>query len=115
MLSANATHALIRTVEVGFVFEDGVAKVVPVEWTRGMTVLDALRVATHKPHGVKFRAAGEGCRAFIIEIDDQANDTNGGWMYWVNGGLANRGCGDYLLKPGDVVRWEFVPLNAMAR
>jgi len=115
MQTATPTHAVIRTIEMGFIFEDGVAKAVPVEWARGKSVLDALKNATHKPHGIKFRVSGEYRSSFVTEIDDQPNDAGGNWMYWVNGELANRGCGEYLLKPGDVVRWEFVPFDPKAR
>ncbi len=115
MQTANSARAIVRTIELGFVFEDGVAKVVPVEWIRGTTVLDGLKSASHKPHGNSFRATGDGRSVFVIEIDGQANDTNGNWMYWVNGELANVGCGEHVLKPGDIVRWEFVPLDPKAR
>jgi hypothetical protein len=115
MGSFTSARALVRTIELGFVFEDGVAKVVPVEWTRGTTVLDGLKSASQKPHGIRFRATGDGRSTFVTEIDGQANDTSANWMYWVNGELAAVGCGEYVLKAGDIVRWEFEPLDLKAR
>lgn len=105
----------LRTVDVHLVFEDGVHKVIPVEWTRDMTVLHGLKRASQKPHGPIFRATVFGNSAFVTEIDDQANDANGNWMYWVNSDLPTVGCDAYVLKPGDVVRWEFVPFDPKAR
>jgi len=110
-----SAHALVRTIELGFVFEDGVAKVVPVEWSRGTTVLDALKSASHKPHGISFRASDDGRSVFISEIDGQANDASGNWMYWVNGEFATVGCGENRLKAGDIVCWKFEPFDAKAR
>jgi len=108
MQIGSSTGATVRTIELVFVFEDGVTKAVPVEWSRGITVLDALKGASKKPHGIRFDADGEGRFAFFTEIDGQVNDANGSWMYWVNGVYATVGCGEHILKPGDVVRWEFV-------
>ena len=79
------------------------AKVVAVEWRRGMTVLDALN-ASKKPYGIEFHFTGVGPDAFVTEIDGQANDASGNWMYWVNGVFANVGCGEFELKHGDIVR-----------
>jgi len=101
----------LRTVDVVLVFEDGVHKVMPVEWTRDMTVLDALKRARKKPHGSKFRTKTFGDSALVIEIDGQDNDADGNWLYWVNGDFATVSCNKYPLKPGDVVRWEFLPFD----
>jgi hypothetical protein len=115
MQTSTSARALVRTIELGFVFEDGVAKVVPVEWSRGTTVLDALKSASQKPHGIRFRASGDGRAAFVTEIDGQPNDTSGNWMYSVNGDVATVGCGERVLKHGDIVSWEFVPFDPRAR
>jgi hypothetical protein len=115
METFTSARALIRTIELGFLFEDGVAKHVPVEWSRGTTVLDALNSASHKQHGIRFRATGDGRSTFITEIDGQANDMSGNWMYWVNGDLATVGCGERVLKHGDIVSWKFVPFDPKAR
>jgi hypothetical protein len=114
MNSATPVHPVVRTVELVCRFEDGPTKNVAVEWTRGMTVLNALESASHKPHGITFRATGEHRTAFVEEIDGQANDSNGGWMYWVNGDRATVSCGVYALKARDIVFWDFVPLDPKA-
>jgi hypothetical protein len=115
METASSARALVRTIEVGFLYEDGATKGVAVEWSRGITVLDALKTASHKPHGIRFCATGDGRSAFVTEIDGQTNDMSGNWMYWVNGELATVGCGEYVLRPSDIVRWEFVPFDPKAR
>jgi hypothetical protein len=109
-----SARALVRVVEMVFVFEDGVAKVVPVEWHRGMTGLEALKRASEKPHGIRFRATGDGRAAFVTEIDSQASDVSGNWLYWVNGEMPAVGCGAFELKSGDIVQWEFVPFDPKA-
>jgi hypothetical protein len=111
METETTARALIRSIELGFEFEDGAAKGVPVEWSRGTTVLDGLKRASQKQHGITFRTTGDGRSAFVTEIDGQANDASGTWLYWVNGDFATVGCGEYVLKPGDIVRWAFVPFD----
>ena len=80
MHAAISTHPVVRTIEIGFLFEDGVAKVVAVEWSRGTTVLQALKSAARKPHGIRFQVTGDDGCAFVTEIDGQANDRIGNWM-----------------------------------
>ena len=111
MSVATSARVLIRIVELVIVFGDGVAKVIPIEWRKGMTAEDALKRASEKPHGISFRTIMQSLGAFETEIDGEVNDTHGnvhrGWMYCVNGELAKVGCGQYELKPSDIVRWEY--------
>jgi hypothetical protein len=111
MKSKITARSLVRLVEVAVVFEDGVAAIFPVEWRKGMTVLDALKRLAEMPHGKCFRISGEGPSAFVTEIDGEANDPSGNWMYSVNGEMPSVGCGQRALSPSDRVRWEFVPFD----
>src|SRR6478609_6291141 len=101
----------IPIVEIGFVFEDGRFNAVPVEWHRGMTVLDALKSASSRWCDIHFRHSDNGPSAFVTEINGQANETNGNWMYSVNGELAQEGCGKRLWRARDSVSWEYVPFD----
>jgi hypothetical protein len=79
-----------------------------------MTVLDALRSASDKPHGIWFHYSEDGLGAFVTKIDDLANDASWAWVYWVNGESATVGSGRCELKHGDIVRWEFVRFDPKA-
>lgn len=104
-----SARTLIRLVELVVVFGEGVAKIIPIEWRRGMTVLEALRSAELKLHGVSFKVRGTGPRAFITEIDGETCQNNAyGWVYSINGEMPEVGCGTYVLKPSDIVRFEHV-------
>lgn len=106
-----SARSLIRIVELVIVFGDGVAKVIPIDWSRGTTAEDALKRAREKPHGISFHISIHPLGAFVTEIDGEANDADGyvnrGWIYSVNGDIAKVGCGEYELKPSDIVRWEY--------
>src|SRR5262249_30588688 len=101
----------IPTVELVIDFGDGARMVFAIEWRRVMTPLMALERASARSHGVDFVFTGSGSSAFVTEIDGLANDMNGqvvqSWMYSVNGHMPRVGCGEYELKPSDIVRWEY--------
>jgi hypothetical protein len=105
------THLQIPIVDLVIDYGDGVAIGVVIEWRKGITSLDTLRRASEKAHGITFRSTGSGANTFVTEIGGQANDMNGqvgqNWMFFVNGQLADVGCGQYELKPNDIVRWEY--------
>jgi hypothetical protein len=46
----------------------------------------------------------------LTRIDDLANETareGKNWLYRVNGKLADKSAGAYVLSPGDVILWRF--------
>jgi hypothetical protein len=104
------------TVQLVFDYDDGAEKRIAVPWQEGQTVLDAMVQATVHPRGIAFEQRGEGKNAMIVRIDDLANQQAGGegknWIYRVNGKLADRGCGEWTLRPGDVVLWRFTLYNS---
>ena len=91
-------------------YNDGVEKhFTRLAWTKDMTVLDAMKQAQRSPHGITFRYTGRGATAFLTQIDDLKNQGGGkkNWLYRVNGKLASKGFGVYVLEADDVVNWKF--------
>jgi hypothetical protein len=90
-------------------FGDGVEKhFTRLAWHQGMTVLNALEAAQQHPRGIRFEHRGRRDTAFVTRIDELANETGGrGWIYRVNGELADRSCGVAQLQKGDTVLWTF--------
>lgn len=100
-----------QTVQLVIDYEDGAEKHVTIPWQERMTVLDAMAKAKTHPHGFNYEQRYDGKNAMIIQIDDLVNQKGGegarNWIYRVNGTLADRGCGEWLLRPDDVVLWKF--------
>lgn len=101
-------HSVRLIVDYG----DGVQTVfTALEWSKGMTALDALRQASEHPHGVALKYRGHGETAFVEKIADLENEGGGArsrnWLYRVNGATAKQGAGITRLAPDDVVLWKF--------
>lgn len=98
-----------KTVRVTVDYGDGVAKTFSrIPWKKGMTVLDAMEVARKHPRGIQFSHRGKGATAFLYRIDDLENEASGrGWIFRVNGELADRSFGIQPLMRGDAVLWKF--------
>jgi hypothetical protein len=76
----------------------------------GMTVLAALQFAAKHPRGITLEISGSGSSALLTRIDDLANEAardGKDWLYRVNGKLADKSAGAYVLSPGDVILWRF--------
>lgn len=102
----------VETIRLAIDYGDGVEK----HFTRlphedGMTVLDAMGVASDWSRGVDFEHKGSADTAFLVRIDDLANEGARGqkrnWLYAVNGRRGDRSFGAYTLSPGDAVRWVY--------
>lgn len=105
------------TVRLIIDFNNGAQRVYTrLAWTKGMTVLDALRQASEHPQGFALNVRGGGETAFITMIDGVTNERGGGesrnWLYWVNTEFATRSAGVMEVQPGDVVLWKYERLNA---
>jgi hypothetical protein len=48
-----------------------------------------------------------GMGDFIVSINGVKNDSNMGWIYYVNGKEASVGVSNYKINPGDVVSWKY--------
>lgn len=108
--SACAADESAKTVSLVVDYGDGVEKhFTALAWREGMTVLDAMQAAEKHARGIKFELRGLGETAFLTKIDDIKNEGGGGrgWMFRVNGKLADRSLGVFPLKAGDAVLWKF--------
>lgn len=101
-----------RTVRLVVDYGDGAAKTVNnLAWAKGSTVLDAMKAATARPHGISFSYTGSGTTAVLTRIDDVQNEGGGAgkknWQYWVNDAYGDRSFATFELQAQDVVVWRF--------
>ncbi len=98
-----------NTIQLIVDYGDGVAKhFSKIAWRDKMTVQDVTEAASKHPRGIKVKQRGKRATAFLTQIDDLANEPRGrSWVYRVNGKLADRSFGVYVVQPGDVVSWAF--------
>jgi hypothetical protein len=106
--AGNADNTVRLTVDYG----DGAAKTVDnLPWEKGNTVLDAMKEATSRPHGISFSYTGAGDDAMLTKIDDVQNQGGGtgkkNWQFWVNGNYGDRSFATFELHAQDVVVWRF--------
>lgn len=97
------------TVKLIVDYGDGVQKhFTAIAWTDGMTVLDAMEIASRHRRGITWDRRGRGATAFLTRIDDVQNEGNGrNWIFHVNGKLADCGLGVHPLASGDTILWTF--------
>ena len=93
-------------------YGDGASKTVAnLPWAKGNTVLDAMKSATTRPHGISFSYTGSGDSAVLTKIDDVQNQGGGtgkkNWQYWVNGAYADRSFAVFELQAEDTIVWRF--------
>jgi Domain of unknown function (DUF4430) len=101
-----------QTVRLIVDYGDGASKTVAnLPWTKGNTVLDAMKAATTRPHGISFGFTGSGESAVLTKIDDVQNQGGGAgkknWQYWVNGAYGDRSFAAFELQGQDTVVWRF--------
>ena len=101
-----ALPCVVMAVDYG----DGVEKrFTGLPWTKGMTILDALKAAQKHQRGIKYHFRGSKSTALLLRIDDLKNEGGRGknWIYRVNGKLGNRSFATRTLEPDDTVLWKF--------
>ena len=108
----SATAAEENTVRLTVDYGDGVAKTISdLAWSKGNTVLDAMKAATSRPHGISFSYTGSGASAALTKIEDVQNQGGGAgkknWQYWVNGAYGDRSFAAFELQAHDQVLWRF--------
>jgi Domain of unknown function (DUF4430) len=109
---SQANAAEQHTVRLVVDYGDGASKTVAnLPWTKGLTVLEAMKEATNRPHGISFGYTGSGNSAMLTKIDDVANQGGGAgkknWQYWVNGNDVDRSFATFELQPDDTIVWRF--------
>lgn len=86
-------------------------RLVGIPHTPGMSVLDAMNLATGRPHPIQFQGTGSGPTALITQIDDVRNEAGSmeskAWQYWVNTQYGDTSVGVATLKAGDRISWAF--------
>jgi hypothetical protein len=108
----SAAESSDETVRLIIDYGDGAAKALnDLAWAKGNTVLDAMKAATARPHGISFSYTGAGDSAVLTKIDDVQNQGGGAgkknWQYWVNGAYGNRSFATFELQALDQVVWRF--------
>jgi len=93
-------------------YGDGASKTVAnLPWAKGNTILDAMKAATARPHGISFSYTGSGDSAVLTKIDDVANEGGSAgrknWQYWVNGSYGDRSFAVFELQAQDTIVWRF--------
>ncbi len=101
-----------NTVRLIVDYGDGASKTVAnLPWAKGNTVLDAMKAATTRPHGISFGFTGSGDSAVLTKIDDVQNQGGGAgkknWQYWVNGTYGDRSFAAFELHAQDLIVWRF--------
>ncbi|MFA6354391.1 MAG: DUF4430 domain-containing protein [Candidatus Paceibacterota bacterium] len=98
-------------VSVMFDFQNGTIFIDEVPWKQGMTVFDALKLATDKEQlGLKYKDYGGTMGVFVQMIGKTKNSESGDrwWQFWVNNNYGKEGASNYSLKQGDAVEWKLV-------
>ncbi len=106
--AAGADDAIRLIVDYG----DGASKTVAnLPWAKGNTILDAMKAATTRPHGISFSYTGSGDSAVLTKIDEVQNQGGGAgkknWQYWVNGTYGDRSFAVFALQAQDAIVWRF--------
>ena len=104
--TADAAQEQQATVEIDATAGEGELSSYDVELDEGATVYDAL-VAT----GADVNASDSDYGMYVAGINGLAGGDFGdmsGWMFEVNGEMAEVGCSQYELSDGDVVTWTYV-------
>jgi Domain of unknown function (DUF4430) len=101
-----------NTVRLIVDYGDGATKTISdLAWSKGNTVLDAMKEATSRSHGISFSYTGSGASAVVTKIDDVQNQGGGAgkknWQYSVNGAYGDRSFAAFELQAQDQVVWRF--------
>lgn len=93
-------------------YGDGTSRTISnLAWATGNTILDAMKAATSRPHGISFSFTGTGATAVLTKIDDVQNEGAGSgkknWQYLVNNVYGDRSFATFELQAQDNVVWRF--------
>ncbi len=101
-----------QTVRLVVDYGDGASKTINnLAWAKGDTVLEVMKAATARPHGISFSFTGTGATAILTRIDDVQNEGTGlgkkNWQYWVNETYGDRSFAAFEVQAHDVIVWRF--------
>jgi len=87
---------------------DGVIKVITdINWVKGMTVFDALKIASEKQNfNLEYKDYGDDLGVFIESIDDKKGSDNTWWQYWINNKYGEIGSSSAKINAGDAIMWK---------
>jgi Domain of unknown function (DUF4430) len=111
-LAVSTAESADNTVRLTVDYGDGVTKTIDsLTWAKGNTVLDAMKEATARPHGISFSFTGSGDATMLTKIDNVTNEGGGAgkknWRYWVNGAYGDRSFATFELQAQDAIVWRF--------
>jgi hypothetical protein len=111
-LAGSTAESADNTVRLTVDYGDGVTKTIDsLAWAKGNTVLDAMKEATARPHGISFSFTGTGDATMLTKIDNVASEGGGAgkknWRYWVNGAYGDRSFATFALQAQDDIVWRF--------
>ncbi len=79
------------------------------DFTENQSAFDLLKQITEKNNiGLLYKDYGGDLGIFIESIGQVKNNNNSWWQYWVNNKYAEKGAGNYLVQPGDVIEFKFI-------
>jgi Domain of unknown function (DUF4430) len=110
--AAAQSPAAAASVRLVVDYGNGVTKTIAgLPWSKGETVLDAMKAATRRAHGISFSYTGSGAGAMLAAIDGERSQGGGAakknWQYWVNAAYGDKSFAAYQLHAQDVVTWRF--------
>lgn len=76
---------------------------------KGASVYDVLKKAA-SAKGIPIAKTGGGKGVYVSAINSIGEGDCGpksGWLYYVNGQYASKGCGAYEVKDGDKIQWKY--------
>ncbi|MBP5230232.1 MAG: DUF4430 domain-containing protein [Clostridia bacterium] len=90
--------------------QDGIMlKETKVLWQEGMSVWDVLDYVC-RANGIVTTHNGDGTGVYVTSIgglyEMDCGDLSG-WVYVINGTQPSKGCGTYILEPGDTIHWVY--------
>lgn len=101
-----------ETVRLVVDYGDGISKTIDnLAWAKGNTLLDVMKAAAARPHGISFSFTGSGAATVLTRIDDVQNEGVGAgrknWQYWVNDVYGDKSFAVFELQAHDVAVWRF--------
>lgn len=97
-----------KNVSFMFIMDDAKLITATVPWKENLNLLDATKeIAIAKELAIETKDYGE-MGTLVTQIGDKKNgEGTKYWQFWVNNEQVQTAANNYLLKPGDVISWQF--------